>query len=100
MKQNRLTINFDGKEYKIKLFSYRALFLFEELAGKPFSEASTLKDNVLYMYCLLSANKDFEYEFEDYLDVLEDNPDMLETLLAELYKANPVDEAKKKGNKK
>ena len=100
MQQKKITIEFNGKKYEVKLFSYRALFTFEELAGKPFSEASTLRDNILYLYCLLSSNQDFTYSFDEFLDILEDNPDALNKLSEELQVEAEKEAARKNVKKK
>jgi len=62
----------ENVNYKLKASSYRAMFLFEEIAGKPISELKSLKDQLVYIYCILKVSNDtFLYTLEDFIDVLE-----------------------------
>ena len=75
------TITIRKEKYKVKTHSYRAMFLFEEVAGKSVSQATTLKDNILYLHCLLvSCNEDFPYDFDELLDVMEEETELLAEL--------------------
>ncbi|NHJ86833.1 MAG: hypothetical protein FK734_15330 [Asgard group archaeon] len=88
--KKEISVKFNGKVFKVKQHSYRAMFLFEELAGKSVNKANeSLKDNILYIYCLLSAcNKDFEYSWDDFLDIIEENPNTLNELgLSEVFQS-------------
>jgi len=84
-----------GKNYNIKPFTYRALFLFEEIAKKPVSDIATFKDQVTYFYCVLKASdKSFEYTFDEFIDLLDDGKINLEELTSVIDGDN--EESKKK----
>lgn len=48
------TIKINGEEYVIK-YTIRALFMMEQITGKPF-KINTLLDNYIFFYCMLLAN--------------------------------------------
>lgn len=75
------TIKIKGKKYKIKP-SFRAMFLYEEMAKKSIQEMDSMEDTVKFLYCILKANnkETFTYGYEEFLDVLEDNPKLLSSL--------------------
>ena len=69
-----IKIKIRGKKYLLKAHSYRAIFLYEEMTGKPIGEMSSFKDQVTFLYCLLkAANDDFNYSFPDFIDMLEED---------------------------
>lgn len=73
------TITIKDKEYKIK-YSIRALFIFEQITGKPF-KIETLLDNYIFFYSMILANnKDEVLDWNDFLDALDDNPNLLEEM--------------------
>lgn len=73
------TITIKDKEYKIK-YSIRALFIFEQITGKPF-KIETLLDNYIFFYSMILANnKDEALDWNDFLDALDDNPNLLEEM--------------------
>lgn len=76
------TVNINGKDYQIKQ-TVRALFLWEQIAGKQF-EINTTLDNYLYYFCLILANnKDCELDWDAFLDAIDDDP----TIIVEMTKA-------------
>lgn len=82
-----ITIN--NTEYKVK-YTLRALFIFEQITGKPF-QIVTLMDNYLFFYSMILANNpDCSLEWDDYIDALDNDP----TLLIQLSKI--VEEYQKK----
>jgi len=73
------------KSYILKAQSYRAMFLFEEVTGKPISDLKTLQDQITYIYCVLKSSNDFEYDLEQFFDLLEND----DSVIAEFAKLNP-----------
>lgn len=70
-----MEITIKGKQYKVK-YTIRALFVFEQITGKPFNIA-TLFDNYLFFYCLILANNpDNILDFDDYLDAIDSDKDL------------------------
>ena len=81
----RITIN--GKEYLIK-YTIRALFLFEQITGKPF-KIETLLDNYVFFYCLILANnKDNIIEWDDFINAIDDNPNLFSEMNEVLEEEN------------
>jgi len=78
-------IKFDKKKFKVNPRSYRAMFDYEEMTGKSISKIETLKDNITFLYCMLFAvNEDFEYTFDEFIKILEDNPETMAQLQEKL----------------
>lgn len=70
------TITINGKEYRIRQ-TVRALFLWEQIAGKAF-EIKTTMDNYLYYYCLiLAADPDTSLTWDDFIDAIDADPSIL-----------------------
>jgi hypothetical protein len=79
----KITVKIDGKKYVMKTHSYRALFLWEEITGKEIANLKGLKDMVTLFYCLLKvSNEDFSYDLESFIDVIEDDEQLMTELLA------------------
>ena len=69
------TINIKGENYNIK-YTIRALFIFEQITGKPFKVENML-DNYIFFYSMILANnrdKDNIITWDDFLDALDENP--------------------------
>lgn len=70
------TIEINGTEYKIK-YTIRALFIFEQISGKSF-KLDTLLDNYLLFYSmLLACNKDNVLSWDDFIDAIDNDPQLL-----------------------
>ena len=75
------TITINGEDYKVK-YTIRALFLMEQITGKPF-EIKTLLDNYLFFYCMILANnKDKEkiLGWDEFVDALDDDKELMKQL--------------------
>jgi len=87
-----ITIKIKDVEYIIKK-SYRSLMLFEEKSGRGIDQ---MKDNVqdllLLFWCILKANNKttFLYSFDEFIDVLDDEPDSVE-----VFNSFLIDQAEK-----
>ena len=74
-----MNITINKKQYKVK-YTIRALFIFEQITGKPFN-ISTLFDNYLFFYCLLLANNpDNVIEWEEFIDAIDSDKDLYKQL--------------------
>lgn len=102
-----MTINIKDKEYKLK-YTLRALFIFEQITGKPFA-INTLLDNYVFYYSIILANNEETVDWDDFIDELDSNPKLLADLslfMTEQEKKqnilNPEDDLKNKksGSKK
>lgn len=75
------TITINGKDYNVK-YTIRALFLMEQITGKPF-EIKTLLDNYLFFYCMILANnKDKEkiLGWDEFIDALDNDKELMKQL--------------------
>lgn len=70
-------IKIKGKNYNIK-YTIRALFIFEQITGKPF-RIETLLDNYIFFYSMILANNQDKAEilsWDDFLDALDNDPNL------------------------
>ncbi len=70
-------IKIKGKNYNIK-YTIRALFIFEQITGKPF-KIETLLDNYLFFYSMILANNQDKSEilsWDDFIDALDNDPNL------------------------
>lgn len=70
-------IEINGVKYNIK-YTIRALFIFEQITGKPF-KIENLLDNYIFFYSMILANnQDMEniISWDDFLDALDKEPDL------------------------
>ena len=75
------TITINGVDYKVK-YTIRALFLMEQITGKPF-QIKTLLDNYLFFYCMILANnmdKEKILDWNDFLDALDSDKELMKQL--------------------
>lgn len=100
-----MTIKIKGKDYKIKQ-TIRSIFYFEQITGKQFKIESTL-DNYLYFYCILLANNEDFMSWDEFINVLDEDPTILLNLAnilsnqQEIEKIlNPEDEDSESDKKK
>lgn len=84
-----MEIKIGDKTYKVKQ-TIRALFLFEEITGKPF-EIKTTMDNYLYFYCLLLANNPDFMDWDNFIDLLDDDASIITQLTEILNKQHSID---------
>lgn len=74
----KVTIN--GKEYGLA-YNLRSLFIYEEIAGHPFTGAKTI-DLYTLLYAMLQANnKDFSLSFEELIDACDADMCIFQTYL-------------------
>lgn len=70
------------KVYKIKRtklgLSLGTIFLYKQYTGKDISLIEDMKDYVYLLFSALQAcNKDFSLTFEEFCDVIDENPEIL-----------------------
>lgn len=87
-----MNITINEKEFKLK-YTIRALFIFEQISGKPF-EVNTTLDNTLFFYSMLLANNpDTTLEWDEFIEALDNDSTLLLQLnkvLAESQKKNQL----------
>lgn len=95
----KITIN--DTEYKIK-YTLRALFIFEQITGKSFN-LETLLDNYIFFYSILVANNENVLTWDQFIDALDENPNILTEISKAVEMAQKKDElftVKEGGEKK
>lgn len=84
------TINIKNKEYKVKQ-TLRALFIFEQITGRPF-EIKTMLDNYIFFYSVILANNpDNILDWDDFIDALDETPNLLNDFTELNQEQNKVD---------
>lgn len=74
-----MTITINNTEYKLK-YTIRALFIFEQITGKPF-EIKTLLDNWIFFYSIILANNpDNPLDWEEFLDAIDNDSNLMAQL--------------------
>lgn len=94
----QLTIYINQELFIIKQ-SFRALLMFEELSKKNISQMNeSIADVLLLFYCMLKAgNKDlFKYSYDEFIDVVDANPDTLTVFTKYLESQAPEEVTTKK----
>lgn len=84
-----MTIKIKEKEYKVKQ-TIRAIFLWEQITERQFEIKSTL-DNYLYFYCLLLANNPDFMSWDEFINLLDDEPEILIQLSKVLTEQTKLD---------
>lgn len=75
MQHQKFKIN--GKPYNVG-FSFRAVRNYEQMTGESISECKSTWDNLIYFYCSLQGlNDDFTMSFDDFVDYLDQHPELL-----------------------
>lgn len=90
-------IRINDKDYEFK-YSLRALFMWEELTGKPF-EIVTLFDTYILCYCCLLVGSENSLDFNDFIDAADKNPDIIKEFneyLSSTMKLKELTDSKKK----
>lgn len=91
-KKVKNTVIINGTEYAVK-YTIRALFIFEQITGKPF-KIETLLDNYVFLYSmLLASNKDNVLQWDDFIDALDADRTLFQKLndiVAEQEKARQI----------
>lgn len=81
----KVTIN--NAEYILR-YTLRALFIYEEITGKPYSGDKMVNSYILLYAMLMANNKDFPLTFDDVIDACDSDPSIFETFLAVLEEEN------------
>lgn len=89
----KFKLNIEGVEYLIKL-SIRTLMTYEELSGKNYTDISTMRDMLIYMYSgLYASNSGFPYDFDSFIALVDDSPEIFETFLSNLMDVNTLSDS-------
>lgn len=92
-------IKIGKKNYTVKS-TVRSLFIFEKITGKQFA-INSLIDNYIYFYSiLLACNPDMTMTWDEFIDYLDNDPNILNNLNKMLTEAKAVDEVYTKADDK
>ena len=76
---NSIKITIKDQDYKVK-YTIRALFIFEQITGKPF-EIKTLLDNYVFFYSMILANnQDTPILWDDFIDAIDNDKVLIDQL--------------------
>lgn len=73
------TVTINGIDYKVK-YTIRALFIFEQITGKPFKMETTLDSYLFFYSMILANNKENPIDWDTFLDALDENPQLLKVM--------------------
>lgn len=89
-------INIQDTQYLIKL-SIRTLMTYEHLNEKNYTDISTMRDMLVYMFsALYSSNNEFPYDFEQFIELVDDSPEIFESFLSNLMNVNSLSDSEVK----
>ena len=87
-----MNITINNKEYKVK-YTIRALFIFEQIAGRAFEIKTTL-DNYLFFYSMILANNpDNLLDWDEFIDAMDNDITLigqLNKIIADSQKKNEL----------
>lgn len=90
------TIKINGTECKVK-YTIRALLLYEKITGQSFQMRDTMEEMVFFYCMVLANNKDIELTFEQFLDAIDEDPNIVlqftEILTAQAQQKKMLDDA-------
>lgn len=97
-----MIVKIKDKEIELKQ-TFRSLIQYEEITNKTFNPSS-LKEILTYCYCVINnSNKEFKIDYEDFLDYIDDNPNIVNDFsnwLIEINSQSNTKKEKKSDNKK
>jgi hypothetical protein len=75
-----ITIKLSEKEYLVKR-NWKSLIMFEEMTKKSIDDIKgSVKDLIMLFYSILKANnKDFTLSIDEFIDILDENEDAVES---------------------
>ena len=72
-----MKIQINNKEVELKN-TIRSLIIYENITNQTFFAPSTLEDVITYFYCVVVASsKDYSLKFDDFVDWIDENPNVL-----------------------
>ena len=108
---NNMKVQILGRDIELKA-TFRAYIIFENITGKSFQQLSTLADVLTFFYApILGSAKTTDISFDDFLDFIDENPNIVTEFSEWIAGSNAVveeasnsnvdkDDAKKKTSRK
>ena len=74
---NNMKVQILGRDIELKA-TFRAYIIFENITGKSFQQLSTLADVLTFFYAtILGSAKTTDISFDDFLDFIDENPNVV-----------------------
>ena len=74
---NTMKIHILGRDIELKA-TFRTYIIFENITGKSFQQPSTLADVLTFFYAtILGSAKTTDISFDDFLDFIDENPNIV-----------------------
>ncbi len=91
-----ITLKISGVPYTIKK-TFRSLLLFEQMTNKSINDSSeNLTDIIVLFYCIVKAsNKNFEKTYDEFIDLIDEKPEILSEFSKYLLSLNEPSTEKK-----
>ena len=71
-----MKVNIKGNEIELK-YTMRSMILFENITDKTFNPEG-VTDILTYFYCVvLASSKDYTLTFDEFIDFIDDNPNIM-----------------------
>ena len=87
-----MKITIKGKEIEL-VNTMRTMIMYENITEKTFAPES-VTDIIIYMYCVvLASSKDYSLTLDDFIEYIDENPDIFEqfsTWLTDVAKSNGI----------
>lgn len=72
-----MVINIKGKDVTLK-YTFKSMMMYENITNKAFAP-STLTEVIIFMFCvIIASDKSAQLTFEELIDIVDDNPSLLE----------------------
>lgn len=71
-----MILNIKGKDVTLK-YSFRSFILYENIQGKSFSPSSTTEVLVFLYCCILASDRDLDFNFDEFLDMIDERPEII-----------------------
>ena len=66
------------KEYELK-YTVRTMIMYENMTQDTFRQPESLTDVLTFLYCIVvSSTKDYSYTFDEFLDYVDEHPDIID----------------------
>lgn len=71
-----MTLKIKDKEVTLK-YSFRCFFIFENIMGRSFQPNTTTDVLVFFYSCIMASEKNLEFNFDEFLDLVDENPELI-----------------------
>ena len=71
-----MTIKIKDREVTLK-YSFRVFFIFENIMQRSFQPDTTTDVLVFFYSCIMASDKDLDFKFDEFLDMVDENPALL-----------------------